>query len=210
MRRAELLLAALLATLLAASPAAADDWLQSALAASEAAALPSEPLRQKPTTQWAPFESSVCHSELPSTGWRSYEEEDALGTVVRVLGPDSSSGGVRTTLSVRLFDRSMPGFLPAKQAVDDMRRDAPGRSASPVRAMRVAAGLARIFEIEQTRRSRTDDGPSFAEPTHVYVAVVPRGESYYLVRMISAKDDFLDSRDVFVRFVKRMSAIGGR
>jgi len=206
MRRASLLLAAALA----AAPALADDWLQSATDASEQAVIYDEPLPAKPAAAYVPYEGPLLRSELPNRGWRAFEDEDALGSVLRVLGPDAPSGGTRAVLSVRLFDRSTPGFVPARQAADAMRRDAPGRDSTPVRAMRVAAGLARIFEVTQIRRETPDEGPALPETIHEYVAIVPRGESYYVVRLVSARDAYLETRDVFAHFLKQLRPVGAR
>jgi hypothetical protein len=206
MRRASLLAV----LILLAGGARADDWLQSALEAANAAQIVDEPAVKTDDKSWVPFESAEFRSELPAVGWYAHEEEDALGTVTRVYGPDSASGAVRATISVRLYDRSMPGFLPAKDAVEAMRRDGPDRDATPVHAMRVAAGLARIFEVWQTRRVGADDGPSLPERIHEYVAIIPHGESYYVVRLVSTRENFLDTRDVFARFLKRLTPIGVR
>jgi len=209
MRRASLLAA----VLIAASSARAEDWLASAQAASNDAAVAAEPAVPMPANAaqaWVPYDSGEFHSELPAVGWYAHEEEDALGTVTRIYGPDSSSGSVRTTISVRLYDRSMPGFLSAKLAVEAMRREDSGRDVTPVHAMRVAAGLARLFEINETKRAAHDEGPSIPEHIHQYVAIIPRGESYYLIRMVSTRESYLDSRDVFARFVKRLTPIGAR
>ncbi len=208
MRRASAL-AALLALSCAASARAAD-WLQSALSAANAAPLADEPPAREDDGSWAPFESAEFRSELPAAGWYAHEEEDALGTVTRIYGPDSGSGAVRATLSVRLYDRSTPGFLPAKQAVDGMRRQGPERDSSPVHAIRVAAGLAREFEVTEKRRVAADEGPSLPVVLHEYVAVIPRGESYYVIRLVSTRENFLDTHPVFERFVKRLMPIGAR
>lgn len=204
-RRAFFLLLAL-----AAAPAGAEDWLLSAQHAAAGALIAGEAAPAAPESRWIAYESTLLRSELPSEGWRAYEEEDSLGTVVRVLGPDSTSGGTRATLTVRLVDRSTPGFVPAKQAVEDMRRDDRGRDPSAVRAMRVAAGLARIFEVTVTRRPPSDEGPALPETLHEYVAVIPRGEPYFVVRMISTRADYLDVRGVFARFLRELRPVGAR
>ncbi len=208
MGRVELLAAALLAA--ASASSRAEDWLDYAVRAADAASIASEPPSSRPRAAWTPVEFSEFQSVLPSTGWYAYEEDDALGTVVRAFGPDSSSGSLRAMLSVRLIDHSTPGYRDAKTAVDEMRRDAPGRDPTPVRAIRVAAGLARVFEVTLTRREAADDGPAIPESLHEYVAVIPRGESYYLLRFVSTRRSYLDSRDVFVRFLKELSPLGSR
>jgi hypothetical protein len=206
MRRASVLAL----VLLCAASARAADWLQSALKASNAASIADEPPARTDDASWVPFESAEFRSELPASGWYAHEEEDALGTVTRVYGPDSTSGSVRATLSVREYDRSTPGFIPAKDAVEAMRRESSERAATPVHAMRVGAGLARLFEITTTRRVAADDGPSLPESLHQYVAVIPRGESYYVIRLVSTHESYLDTTDVFARFVKRFLPIGAR
>jgi len=127
-----------------------------------------------------------------------------------VLGPDDPSGALRAMLTVRLIDRDAPNFTPAKEAVDAMRRPAPGREPSPTHPLRVGAGLARIFEIVETRRLPADEGPSAPVALHQYVAVIPRGEAYYLVRLTSGRVNYLDYRDFFVEFLKNLKPIGAR
>lgn len=204
------LLAVLL--LLAAAPLRAD-WLLETERAARAAGIPGEIPPEKRPTEWQPFESPsrLFRMELPPEGWRPFEEEDALGTVLRALGPDSPSGTLRATLSIRLIDRETPNFQPIKKAVDSMRQDAPGRGATPVRTLRVPAGLARTFEITQTRRPPDQDGPGFPEEIHQYVAVIPRGrEDYFLVRLVSSRDHYLELRDDFVRMLRSIKPIGAR
>jgi hypothetical protein len=198
--------------LLAAAPARAEDWLLSAQRAAALAPIPGEAVPEKAKSDWVPFEpaSRLFRAELPPAGWRAFEEEDALGTVVRVLGPDDPSGALRATLSVRLVDRDSPVFMPAKQAVEAMRRQGPGRDAGAVHPLRIGAGLARIFEITEVRRAPADAGPSAPLELHQYVAVIPRGEAYFVVRLVTARANYLDFRDDFVRFLKSMKPIGAR
>ena len=42
------------------------------------------------------------------------------------------------------------------------------------------------------------------------MAVIPRGESYYLVRLTSARANYLDFRTFFVEFLKNLKPIGAR
>ena len=142
---------------------------------------------------------------------RPVEEESAVGTVVRVFGPEDPSGLVRATLSVRLIDRDSPSFLPIKRGVDAMRASdkATSRETTPVRPLRVPAGLARIFEVTETRRLPADEGPSAPLRLHHYVAVLPYGgESYFVVRLVTERDEYLDYRDDFVRFLKSFRPLG--
>lgn len=199
------------ALLLAAAPARAD-WLLDASRAAASAPVPGEAAPEPPKSGWVPFEpgSRLFRAELPSEGWRAFDEDDALGSVVRVFGPDDPSGVLRAELTVRLMDRDAPNFVPAKDAVEAMRRPGPGREPSPVRPLRIPAGLARIFEVVETRRLPADEGPSAPLEVHQYVAVVPRGEAYFLIRLVTARASYLDYRDDFVRFLKSFRPIGAR
>lgn len=194
--------------------AGAGDWLAGAAKAAREAAIPGSAQPEAPKKAWMPFvpASRLFSGEIPVDGWWPMEEETATGSVFRLLGGDSQSGAVRTVLSVRFYDKDTPGFQPIKQAVDLMRRANPEthRSISPVRPVRVGLGLARTFEIVETRRVPSDDGPSFEEDLHHYVAVIPVGEAYYLVRLVSSRATYLEYRDDFVRFMKSLRTLSTR
>ena len=204
--------ALLLVLLAAAAPARAEDWLLSAERAARAVTIPGESAPPAVASDWVPYEppSRLFRAQIPPEGWRPFEEEDATGFVVRFFGEDSASGAIREVLSVRLVDRDSPGFAPAKQAVEAMRRG-DGRDASPVNTLRVPAGLARTLEITQTRRLDGEEGAALPEEVHQYVAVIPRpGDAYFLVRLVSARANYLDYRADFVRFLKSLRPIGVR
>lgn len=200
-----------LAVLLAASPAAAADWLEGAAKAAREAVIPGQPAPEAPKSDWVPFipNSRLFSGEIPAKGWWPVEEETATGSVFRLLGADSQSGSVRATLSVRFYDKDTPGYMPIKQAVEVMRKEDKlfPREISPVRPVRVGLGLARTFEIVETRRMPAEDGPSFEEELHHYVAVIPVGEAYYQLRLVSSRATYLDYRDDFVRFMKSMRTL---
>ena len=198
--------------LLASMPARAEDWLLSAQRAAASATIPDEAVPEKAKPDWAPYEpaSRLFRADLPPAGWRAFEEDDALGSVVRVLGPDDPSGALRVTLTVRLVDRDSPVYAPVKEAVEAMRRQGPGRESTAIQPLRIGAGLARIFEIAETRRAPGDAGPSAPMEIHQYVAVIPRGDSNFVVRLVSARANYLDFRDVFLRFLKSLKFVGSR
>jgi hypothetical protein len=197
--------------LLAAAPARAEDWLLSAQHAAASAVIPGEAVPEKTKSDWVSYEpaSRLFRADLPPAGWNAFEEDDALGTVVRVLGPDDPSGALRATITVRLVDRDSPVFVPAKEAVAAMRRQGPGRESSSILPLRVGAGLARVFEITETRRV-SDAGPSAPVDIHQYVAVIPRGEAYFVVRLVTSRASYLDYRDDFMRFLKSIKPVGSR
>lgn len=206
--RSELLAVLLLA---AAAPARAD-WLLDASRAAAAAPIPGEAAPEKPKKDWVPFEppSRLFRADLPPEGWLAHDEDDAFGTVTRIFGPDDPSGALRTTLTVRVMDRDAPDFVPVKEAVEAMRRASPGREATPVRPLRIPAGLARVFEVVETRRLPVEEGPSAPVELHQYVAVIPHGDAYYLIRLVSSRASYLDHRDDFVRFLKSFRPVGMR
>lgn len=201
----------LLFIILLVPAASAGDWLADAAKDARDAKIPGATVPEAPKTAWIPYvpASRLFSGEIPVEGWWPMEEETATGSVFRLLGSDSQSGAVRTVLSVRFYDKDTPGFLPIKLAVDVMRKEnkESGRSITPVRPVRVGLGLARTFEIVETRRMPSDDGPAFEEELHHYVAVIPVGEAYYLVRLISSRASYLDYRDDFVRFMKSLRTL---
>jgi hypothetical protein len=207
--RSSLRVAALL--LLVAAAARAEDWLASAQRAAATAVIPGENAGETPKPAWTPYEpaSRLFRADLPPN-WRAFEEDDALGPVARLLGPDDPSGALRASLTVRLVDRDSPAFMPAKDAVEAMRREGPGREASAVTTYRLGAGLARLFEITETRRVPLDAAPSAPMELHQYVAVIPRGEAYFVVRLVTARANYLDFRDDFVVFLKSLKPVGSR
>ncbi|MDE2490137.1 MAG: hypothetical protein KGM24_04775 [Elusimicrobia bacterium] len=208
--RLKLVLLAL--SVLAALPARAGDWLDDAQWTAATTAIPGAPPPPPGRgTDWIPYDppSRLFSGLLPPKGWRPYETEDALGTVDRILGPDDPSGLLRATLSVRYEERDSPGFLPARDAVAAMRRSGPDRSATPVMPLRLEMGLARIFEVTLRRRLPLDAGPSRSLALHEYVAVIPRGEDYFVVRLLTTRGSYLDYKSFFVRFLKELRALGG-
>ncbi|MBI3288585.1 MAG: hypothetical protein HYZ74_03600 [Elusimicrobia bacterium] len=200
--------------LIAAPPARAGDWLADSSRAAREAVIPGSTQPEPPKTPWIPYipSSRLFSGEIPSEGWWPMEEETAQGPVFRLLGPDSQSGAFRTVLSVRFYDKDTPGFTAIKPAIELLRRDnaATRRNVTPLRPLRVGLGLARTFEIVEVRRLPADDGPSFEEELHQYVAVIPVGEAYYLVRLASSRATYLEYRDDFVRFLKSMRALSAR
>ncbi|MEK7234318.1 MAG: hypothetical protein AAB268_10915 [Elusimicrobiota bacterium] len=205
---------ALLSLLFLSSPVFAGDWLADADKAAREAVIAGAARPDAPKNKWMPYvpSSRLFSGEIPVEGWWPMEEETATGSVFRLLGGDSQSGSVRTVLSVRFYDKDTPGFIPIKKAVDLMRRENKeiSRTVSPVRPVRVGLGLARTFEITETRRVPSEDGPSFEEELHHYVAAIPVGEAYYLVRLVSSRATYLEYRDDFVRFMKSLRSLSVR
>lgn len=205
-----------LAVLLAlAAPASAADWLLESERAAAAAPIPSEPVPPPPQGDYKPFtpQSRLFSADVPVEGWWPVEEEGPDGSVFYLLGPDSPTGAFRAVLSVRAYDKGSSYYTEAKKHVDILRKDddAVSRKATPVRPLRVSNGvLARTFEVVETRRLPSEQSPSFPEELHHYVAVLPHGDGYYVLRLISARSDYLEHRDAFVRFLKTFRLLGTR
>lgn len=208
------MLRAISLTFLLCAPSGAADWLADAAKSAREASIQGSTPPEAPKTPWIGYvpASRLFSGEIPAEGWWPMEEESAQGPVFRLLGPDSQSGAFRANLTVRFFDKDTPGFTPIKQQVESMRKEDPAvrRSVTAVRPLRIGLGLARTFEVVETRRVPVDEGPSFEEELHQYVAVVPVGEAYYLVRLVSSRATYLDYRDDFVRFLKSLRAVSSR
>jgi hypothetical protein len=154
--------------------------------------------------------SRLFTCEIRETGWSAFEEEDALGPVVHILGPENPAGNYRTGLSVRWMDKDTPGFLEPKKAVDLMRRADPviGRSASAIRPLRVGGLLGRGFEVTQPRVLPLERTPAVEDIVHHYIVILPSGTGYYLIRLSSTRDVYLDFRDELMRFLKTFRPMG--
>ena len=153
--------------------------------------------------------SRMFSCEMP-TAWQAFEEEDALGPVARLMGPNNPAGTFRAGLSVRWFDKDTPGFLELKKAVELARRDdkASDRHSTPIRLMRVGAVLARVFEINQRHQLPAQSLPATEEIIHQDVAVIPSGAGYYWVSLSSTLDLYLDFRGEFLRCLKTFQPLG--
>ncbi len=153
--------------------------------------------QEAPETRYMPASRSFA-CDLPQ-GWQAFEE-DPSGSVVHLLGPDNPSGSYRTGIDIRLLE----GKRPYRDVLAELRRSDPetGRAATAVRPLRIPAALARTFEVVETRWLPEERLPALAEELHHYVALIPSGESLYLVRLSSSRDVYLEHRELFVRFLK--------
>ena len=64
--------------------------------------------------------------------------------------------------------------------------------------------------LRKTRRLPADHAPSIEDELHHYVAVIPSGESYYIVKLSSTRDVYLEYRELFVRFLRSFKPLGYR
>ena len=133
-----------------------------------------------------------------------------MGPVVRLLGPDNPAGTYRAGLSVRWFEKGSPGYVEPQKAVDELRRSDQDtkRSSTAVSRMRVGGLLARLFEVVETRALPLERLPADAGQIHHYVAVIPSGLNYYLVRLSSSREVYLDFREDYMRCLKTFKPLG--
>lgn len=147
---------------------------------------------------WSPANRSFS-CEIPRA-WQAFDEEDAA----HVLGPDDPSSSYRAGFDVHWVERGQPGFVEWKDAVDRLRRadKDTGRQATPVRLVRSGGVLSRVFEVTENRRLPPERLPSSERAIHHYVAVVPSGAGYFVVRLSSGRDVYLDYKEDWARFLK--------
>ncbi|MBI5624443.1 MAG: hypothetical protein HY924_11750 [Elusimicrobia bacterium] len=154
-----------------------------------------------------PSERFSC--EAPAD-WSAFEEEEPSGSAVHFLGPEDPSGAYRAGIDVHFVDSGRPGYVPAKTAIENLRRSEKlsQRQSTPVKRFAIGKGLARIFEVWEKRSVPGERSPSVAVALHHFVAVVESGEDYFVVRLSSAEEQYVDFRKVFVRFLKSFRAKG--
>ena len=195
------LLAALLAAL-ALRPALAEDAEPQDNAESAPARSPA----------YRPFVSArgTFACDAPSAGWQAFEEDTPSGSSAHFLGPVEDIGNWRAALPVHLIDKSQPGFVPLDDAVKRERRSEPSaeRSAGPVRRARVAHGSARRFEVTETRLLPPDRLPSAPVTLHHFVAFVPAGDGYFIIKLSSSRETYLDRRELFERVLQTFRILG--
>ena len=153
--------------------------------------------------------SHLFACEIPS-GWQAFEEEDALGPVVHILGPENPAGTYRAGLSVRWEEKGQAGYVEAQKAVNAMRRSdkETKRDSTAVMHVRVGGALARVFEVVETRTLPSDRLPAREELIHHYLAVIPSGLNYYLLRLSSSRDVYLDFREDFFQCLRTFKPLG--
>ncbi len=154
-----------------------------------------------------PSKTFTC--DLPS-GWSAFEEQDGFGGAVHFLGPDDRASVYRAGLDIRYSEKGDAGYQPYKQALEEMKRadGVTSRNSTPVRLMRIAGVMVRIFEITETKRLPEDTWPAAPVELHKYVAVYPSGESYFTLTLSSTRESYMDYRDLFVGFLKTFRPLG--
>lgn len=151
----------------------------------------------------------VFSCEIPY-GWQTFEEDEPGGFAAHLLGPDNAAGTYRAGIDIHWVDSAKPGFVRLKNAIDAMRRSDKNtkRAANSPRRISTGAGLARFLEVRETRRLLPEQAPSKAREIHHQIAVIPSGESYVIVRLSAAEEDYVNYKEIFLRLLKSFQISG--
>lgn len=170
-----------------------------------------DPFAEKSASGYRYYEPAggAFRCQIPDA-WRAIEEESVEGPLVHILEPAEKGKPYRTGISVHLLEPGQPGFVPFKKALDVLRREDKDslRSATPVRLLRANGLLFRLFEVTETRLLPAESLPASQTPLHHYVALAQSGESYFVLRLSSLRDVYLDYRREFLRFLKSFRPLG--
>lgn len=162
----------------------------------------------KPThyTYTPPHGSFSC--EVP-VGWQSFEEETMQGTSVHFLGPAEANGAYRAAIHIHLIQQGRPGFVPIDAAVKRERRSdsATSRDASPIVFWHTANAQARRFEVTETRQLPREVMPSHPVQLHHYYVFIPAGESYFMLKLSTTQETFLNYKADFERLLSSFQVV---
>lgn len=147
--------------------------------------------------------------EVPP-GWKAFEEETPWGFSAHFLGPAQAAGAWRAALHVHFIDRRLPGFVPVEETLKRERKADPrtGRETTPLVRWRIGRRAARRFEISETRRLPLDRLPSRPVALHHFYALLPAGDSYFVVKLSTTRETYLDYREAFERVLDTFRVLG--
>jgi hypothetical protein len=91
-----------------------------------------------------------------------------------------------------------------KTALDDLRRSdkATGRRATGIRRLPSGRGPARVFEVVESRLLPPETAPAATVRLHHFVGVIEGRSSYFVIRLSSTEETFVDFRRDFIEFLK--------
>ncbi len=146
--------------------------------------------------------SGVFTAKIPGD-WHAFEEREPSGLVVHILGPDSGSGAYRAGIDVHWVEAGLPGARPFKGALRRLRRKDREtlRTAGSIRRVSVSGNMARVFEVRERRRLPVDSAPAVEQTLHHYTALLPSPGGYFVIRLSSVEEDYLDFRSLFFDFL---------
>jgi len=148
--------------------------------------------------------------DIPVSGWQPFEEETPFGSSAHFLGPVEESGGWRAALHVHFLDKAQAGFVPIDDAVKRERKSdsLAERESGSVRRVRVARASARRFDVTETRLAPPDRLPASSIVIHHFFAFVPAGDGYFIVKLSTSRDTYLEYRELFDRVLQSFRVLG--
>ena len=159
---------------------------------------------------WHPYvpDSRIFDCSIPE-GWQAVENDESSQLSAHILGPDDPLGLYRTGIDVRRYEKGQSDYQPVAKALIEWRKTnkETDRALTAVRPMRISGSLAMTFEVTEKRWLPIEETPLSQQYLHRYVAIIPKGEDYYVVSLSSMRDVYLDYRDVFYDFLKSFHAL---
>lgn len=148
--------------------------------------------------------------DVPAQGWNAMDEETPFGSSARFFGPAEEGGAWRAALNVHFLDKAQPGFVPLDDAVKRARRSdsTAERSSTSVRRARVARASARRFEVSERRLLPADRLPASTSVLHHYFAFIPAGDGYFVVKLTTSRETYLEHKALFERVLKSFRVLG--
>lgn len=162
--------------------------------------------------QFAPYTppGRLFSCEIPAKGWQAYEHETPRGSSVHILGPALAGGSLRAAYHIHFFDKSKPGFVAAEETLRmERERDKDSeREATPPTVTRIQRAAARLFEVRERRIIPGDRLPASPLVLHHYYAMLPAGDGYFMIKLSTTQEDYLDYRKEFKRFLGSFRVLG--
>jgi len=148
--------------------------------------------------------------DIPWAGWNLFEEDTPFGSSTHVLGPSEAGGAFRAGLHIHFIDKDRAAFEPLDGFVKRVRQDerVSGRTATPIRRWRVAKRSARRFEVRETRQLPNGHTPSRGRVLHHYYAVVPAGDGYFVVKLSTTEETYLEHRESYEHLLNTFRILG--
>jgi len=148
--------------------------------------------------------------EIPE-GWTPMTRQNARGWSTHIFGPAEDAGSWRAAYHIHYYEKGRPGFLPLREFLKtERRRDKyTDRDVTPMTAWRVAKKPAKLFQVREKRILPSHTLPSQLKALHHFYLVLPgSGEDYFVVKLTTTEETYLDYRKEFRRFLKSFRIVG--
>ncbi|MFH1725655.1 MAG: hypothetical protein ABII00_13685 [Elusimicrobiota bacterium] len=152
--------------------------------------------------------SRTFSCEIPS-GWTPMEEPTPRGSAVHIVGPQQARGAWRAAYHIHFFEKDKPGFVPSREALKAARRRDAGRDVTGMSSRRVARRPARVFQVHEKRLLPAGRLPAELVALHHFYVFVPSGsDDYFVIKLSTTEEAFLDYRRELGRFLESFRVIG--